>query len=85
MSSEVPGSSWQDADGLHVDTRGLHPPDPMVAILWHIGRPGQFGPITAYFDRNPIFLLPELEELGWRYEYAMCEPDGVRLILRAAT
>ncbi len=82
MIGEVPGSFWQQADGLHIDTRGLQPPDPMISILWHIEQPDQHGPITAYFDRDPVFLLPELAERGWRYEYADRQPSEVRLILR---
>lgn len=83
MTGPVPATSWTAADGLHVDTRGLAPPDPMVSILWHIEQPGQRGPITVYLDRNPIHLFPELAERGWLYEYAVNEEGNVRLILRA--
>ncbi len=55
----------------------------MIAVLWHIGQPGQRGPVTVYLDRNPIYLLPELAERGWHYEYAVRETDYVRLILKA--
>ncbi len=82
---DVPGSHWQAADGLHIDTRGLLPPDPMVAILWHLERPGQFGPVTAHIDRNPVHLFPELHERGWNYEYALETETEVQLVLRKAT
>ena len=82
MSDEVPGTYWQDTDGLHVDTRGLGPPDPLIAILWHISQPGQTGPIFAHFDRHPIYLLPELAERGWQHDKTMSDPDNVVLILR---
>lgn len=82
MSNEVPGKHWLVGDRLHIDTRGLSPPDPMVAVVWHISQPGQEGPVTAYFDRDPVHLFPELVERGWRYEYALRDPDRVRLILR---
>ncbi len=83
MTGQVPGKWWEEADGLHIDTRGLSPPEPLVAVLWHIGQPGRKGPVTAHFDRNPVYLFPELEEHGWSYEYATVEPNYVRLILRA--
>lgn len=77
-----PGRYWNDGDGLHVDTRGLPPPDPMYAILWHMQRAGQAGPITVHLDRFPVHLIPELEDRGWNYETAADEPGDVRLILR---
>lgn len=85
MSQDAPGTSWQASDGLHIDTRGLCPPDPLVAVLWHIEQPGQRGPVTAYFDRNPIHLFIELAERGWTYEYLAQDPDDVRLLLKART
>lgn len=85
MTRGAPGKSWQSDDGLHIDTRGLLPPDPMVAILWHIQQPDQRGPITAYFDRDPIHLFAELAERGWSHEYLARQPGEVRLTLRIQT
>ncbi|WP_435230738.1 DUF2249 domain-containing protein [Pseudopelagicola sp. nBUS_20] len=84
MSNEVPGTYWMAADGLHVDTRGLPPPDPLVAVLWHITQPERNGPVIAHFDRDPVYLLPELAERGWSYEYGAPDSDEVRLTLRPA-
>lgn len=80
--TEVPGKSWCDTDGLHLDTRGLAPPDPMVAVLMHIDKPGQTGPIIVHLDRNPVFLFPELDERGWTCDVASDDPGDVRIILR---
>lgn len=85
MTRGAPGICWQAHDGLHIDTRGLQPPDPMVAILWHIEQADQRGPITAYFDRDPIHLFIELAERGWSSEYLVREPDDVRLKLKIQT
>lgn len=84
MSAPVPGTFWRDAEGLHVDTRGLAPPDPMIAVLWHIAQPGETGPVIALFDRDPLFLLSELEDRGWRHAYEPAQPGQVRLVLRPA-
>ncbi len=81
----APGKSWQASDGLHIDTRGLAPPDPMVAVLWHIEQPNQRGPITAYFDRDPVHLFAELAERGWTHSYLQRDTDTVRLTLRIQT
>jgi hypothetical protein len=60
--------TWSDADGLHVDVRGLDPPQPMIEILGLI-ESGQAGAVlTAHLDREPIFLYPELEDRGWDHE-----------------
>lgn len=85
MSGDVPGSFWQATDGLHVDTRGLQPPDPMVAILTHLEKPGQTGQVTVYLDRDPIYLFPELAERGWSYEYLKSIDSSFCLILRRET
>ena len=73
MSGDVtPGGrgsrTWSAADGLHLDVRGLGPPEPMVAILRLIDG-GEAGDVmTVHLDREPIFLYPELEARGWSYE-----------------
>lgn len=59
---------WSDADGMHVDVRGLEAPGPMVTILGLIESGEAAGVLTAHLDREPIFLYPELEELGWDHE-----------------
>ena len=81
MTHDLPGLFWQEPDGLHIDVRGLDPPEPMVAILGHIEAPGQTGPIIVHHDRQPIYLFPELTERGWKYTQAPGEPGEIRLIL----
>ena len=82
MSKDNPGRVWRAEDGLHVDTRGLGPPDPMIAILQCLKRPGERGPVIAHLDRNPINLYPELDERDWAYEIDVHENSAVTLILR---
>jgi hypothetical protein len=59
---------WHDTDGLHIDVRGLEPPEPMVAILGLIDSGEAGATLTAHFDREPILLYPELDERGWDHE-----------------
>ena len=54
---------WREADGIHLDLTGLEPPRPMLAVMGEIS--GGDGPLFLHMDREPIFLYPELEELGW--------------------
>jgi hypothetical protein len=77
---------WQSADGVHIDVRGLNPPEPMIEILKLLDSEG-ISSVIAHLDREPIFLYPELDERGWSYEMlpsecgdASCEHE-VRLQL----
>ncbi len=82
MTAPPPGKHWEAIDGLHIDVRGLPPPEPMVAILAQLEIPGQTGPVTVHHDRQPIYLYPELAERGWTYEIVNGDVGEVRLILR---
>jgi len=77
---DVPGKAWPEGGVWHVDTSGLPPPEPMVAILWHVENTP--GPIIAHMDRNPVHLYPELAERGWKVERTGDSPDGILLMLR---
>jgi hypothetical protein len=59
---------WQTADALHMDLRGLEPPEPMVAVLQAIDGDEVDSALIARFDREPIFLYPELDDRGWSHE-----------------
>jgi uncharacterized protein (DUF2249 family) len=80
--------TWFTPDGLHLDVRGLDPPEPMVAILGLIDGGEAGNAMTVHLDREPIFLYPELEARGWSYEMlpgiwdeAACDDEvNVRLV-----
>jgi len=77
--------TWRADDAVHIDVRGLEPPEPMVAILRAIDSGEADTVLVAHLDREPIFLYPELDDRGWSHELmpsscgnADCE-DGVML------
>lgn len=84
MTSDPPGKSWYEAGVLHIDVRGLSPPDPMVAILHHLEKIDQNGPVIVHHFCVPVYLYPELAERAWSYEITPGDEDEVRLILRYA-
>lgn len=79
-ASRRSGESWVEADGLHLDVRGLEPPQPMVQILALVDS-GEADSIVVHHERDPIFLYPELEERGWRCRILAEVPGEVRLKL----
>lgn len=73
---------WRDADGEHIDVRGLEPPQPLVAILRLVREQGEHGvAVIVHHDRDPVMLYPELAELDWRSERIDGAPGEVRLRL----
>jgi Uncharacterized conserved protein (DUF2249) len=76
---------WRTADAIHIDLRGLEPPEPMVAVLQAIDGGEVDTALIAHLDREPIFLYPELDDRGWSHELIQCSggstdcEDGVMI------
>ncbi len=75
------GKRWVEADGVHIDVRGLSPPAPLVAILELVGSIGDATPVIVHHERDPKMLYPELAEMGWTAEHIDGAPGEVRLKL----
>jgi len=75
------GRRWRDDDGVHIDVRGLAPPEPLVAILQLVASISDATPVVAHLDRDPLLLYPELAQIGWWAERVPCEPGEVVLRL----
>ena len=84
QSGEGQSRRWVEADGIHIDVRGLPPPQPMVSILALVESIRDATPVVVHHERDPVFLYPELAEIGWTSE-RLDAPDGeVRLLLKRA-
>lgn len=71
---------WRDEEGLHIDVRGLEPPQPMLAILKLLESGAvESGAVVVHHEREPVFLYPELAERGWRHELQPADAGEVRL------
>lgn len=75
---------WTEADGIHIDVRGLPAPEPLVTILELVGSIRDATPVIAHLDRDPRMLYPELAEIGWSAEPIEGAPGEVRLRLAPA-
>jgi hypothetical protein len=75
---------WVDADGIHIDVRGLPPPQPMLSILALVESIRDATPVVVHHERDPLFLYPELAEIGWTSERLDAPAGEVRLLLTRA-
>ena len=62
-----------------LDNRGLEPPNPMVRTLEKLDELAQGDVLTIHNDRVPVYLLPQLQELGAVYEVAE-QADGSAIV-----
>lgn len=60
---------WRTADSIHIDLRGLPPPELMRTVLQAIESGEVDAALVGHFDDEPIVLYPELEERGWSHEF----------------
>lgn len=65
-----------------LDVRGLEPPEPMVRTLAALEKLALGDTLIQVNVRVPRFLLPKLEERGFRYEILEESNEKVRLAIR---
>ena len=86
LPAASPGAAhrrWRDADGEHLDVRGLPPPQPLVTVLRLLPELQAAGQaLTLHHDRDPLLLYPELAELGWSADALPAPAGEVRLLLQ---
>jgi hypothetical protein len=78
------GRRWADAEGVHIDVRGLPPPGPLVAIVALLESSDGATPVIVHHDRDPVMLYGELAERGWTAERIDASAGEVRLRLEHA-
>ena len=60
---------------IELDNRGLEPPQPMMRTLNALEKCRKGDRVVIHNDRVPVFLLEELDSLGYPYEIEEL-PDG---------
>lgn len=58
-----------------LDNRGLEPPEPMMRTLQALEESQVGDQVKIHNDRLPMFLIEELQRLGYPYEVDR-QPDG---------
>lgn len=66
---------------FELDNRGLEPPGPMNRILDKLGEMEPGDVLVARNDRRPLFLYPELEELGYRHTTEPLDDGSFRITI----
>jgi uncharacterized protein (DUF2249 family) len=83
----MPSCGGCDSDAGEVvvlDVRGLEPPEPMVRTLAALDALPHGHTLVQVNVKEPKFLLPQLEERGFRYEVREQEAGLVRVFIRHA-
>lgn len=64
-----------------LDNRGLEPPQPMIRTMGQLEKMAPGDQLIITNDRVPMFLLEELNELGYRYEVENLENEAARVTI----
>lgn len=83
MAGDGAARQWRDADGEHIDVRGLAPPQPLVEILRRVDSLPRDAVLIVHHDREPMLLYPELAERRWLADALVAPAGEVRLRLHA--
>jgi uncharacterized protein (DUF2249 family) len=70
---------WHDGDDWHLDVRGLARPQPLMRILQLLQHLPEDAVLIVHHDRDPVWLYPELVQIGWWADVVDGEPGEVRL------
>ncbi len=62
-----------------LDNRGLEPPNPMIRTLEKLESLEDGDVLRIHNDRVPVYLLPQLHDMGAGYEVAE-QPDGSAIV-----
>ncbi|WP_027084652.1 DUF2249 domain-containing protein [Cohnella panacarvi] len=69
------GSAANGPEIITLDNRGLEPPQPMIRTLSALERIRSGGEVAIHNDRVPMFLIEELQTLGYPFTVEE-QPDG---------
>lgn len=83
FTAAVTSTEGWPAPCMHLDNRGLQPPEPLVRILDALEHLAPGAVLEAINERDPVFLYPELEARG-ALIHTDKQAEFVRLLIRRA-
>lgn len=72
---------FRKEDVKYIDVRGLDMPAPMVAILENVRELKKGEALFVYHKKRPLFLLPELENRGYKYLFKDIAEGNVNILI----
>ncbi|MBP6251353.1 MAG: DUF2249 domain-containing protein [Rubrivivax sp.] len=84
MNTPTEARIWDEDSATHIDVRGLPPPQPMVEILGLLRGLPRSAVVIVHHERDPVWLYPELVQIGWWADVVAGTPGEVRLRLTAS-
>lgn len=87
IDDKITADGWEDwikrfKDKLiEIDVRPLPMPQPMHTILGELDKMGDDQALFVNHKRIPVFLLPELDEMGYTYRIKKISDGEVRLLI----
>lgn len=77
------GSTQATSQKIHtLDNRGLEPPQPMIRTLSRLEKMSAGETLVIHNERQPMFLYPELDELGYTHETEEAPEGGYRITIK---
>ncbi|MBU8906112.1 DUF2249 domain-containing protein [Desertibacillus haloalkaliphilus] len=68
-------------DHYYIDNRGLEPPQPMIRTLSKLEKMSDDETLKIRNDRVPVFLIEELEQLGYKHSHIECQDGSVEITI----
>lgn len=65
-----------------LDNRGFEPPQPMMRTMEALEKIPDGGELTIINNRRPMFLYPELDQLGYKHETKALEDGSYQITIR---
>lgn len=79
--TEPPTSSWTGDETITIDVSELVPPEPMMRILSALEEMTPGKTLLVHHVRRPMFLYPQLDDLGYTHETRDLGPVGVEILI----
>lgn len=65
----------------YIDVRNLEMPGPMITILENLHELNEGCALFVYHKKRPVFLLPELEKMGYKYLFKDIADGNVNMLI----
>lgn len=72
----------ENGQTYELENRGLQPPQPMMRTLEKLEEMEPGDTLKIFNDRRPMFLYPELDELGYEHDTVPLQDGGYQITIR---